>query len=72
MIRTVIVNYKGEELTCKGYYTSYRNNGLNQPPDIESFEINYVVYRDVDITHLLSSINFDWLDLEECCLDKLR
>lgn len=72
MIRTVVIDYKGEELMCKGYYTPYKNNGRDLPPDNESFEINYVVYKGVDVTQLLGTINFDWVELEEFCLEELR
>ena len=64
MIRTIIVNYKGVDLECKGYYTPYRDNGYDDEPDYECFEIDTVYHNNVEVTQLMDALNFDWSDLE--------
>ena len=72
MIRTVTVTYKGLELECKGYHTPYKSNGWDNPPDSECFEIETVIWNDVDILEVLDALNISWCDLEECCIESLR
>jgi len=72
MIRTVIVNYKGVDLECKGYYTPYRDNGYDDEPDYECFEIDTVYYNNVEVTQLMDALNFDWSDLECRCIEALK
>ena len=72
MIRTVTVTYKGLELECKGYYTPYKNNGWDNPPDSESFEIDAVYWHDVDVLQLVDALNVDWCELESVCLESLN
>lgn len=72
MIRTVTVTYKGLELECKGYYTPYQNNGWDNPPDSESFEIDAVYWHDVDVLQLVDALNVDWCELESVCLESLN
>lgn len=72
MIRTTIVNYKGIDLECKGYYTPYRDNGYDDEPDYECFEIDTVYYNNVEVTQLMDALNFDWSDLECRCIEALK
>lgn len=72
MIRTATVNYKGLELECKGYYTPSKNNGWDNPPDDECFEIDTVIWNGVDILEVLDALNIGWCDLESTCLESLK
>jgi len=72
MIRTIIVNYKGVDLECKGYYTPYRDNGYDDEPDYECFEIDTVYYNNIEVTQLMDALNFDWSDLECRCIEALK
>jgi hypothetical protein len=71
MIRNVTINYKGLELTCKGYHTPFKDNGHDLPPDYPTFEIDCVCYDDTDVTELLTVLNIDWSEIEDFCLKKL-
>ena len=72
MIRTVTVTYKGLELECKVYHTPYKSNCWDNPPYNECFEIDAVIWNDVDILEVLDALNISWCDLEECCIESLR
>ena len=72
MIRTTTVKYKDVELTCKGYYSPYKDNGYDNPPEYECFEIDTVYYNDTDVTELINILNFDWSELECLCLESLK
>lgn len=72
MIRTTIVKYKGIELVCKGYYSPYKNNGYENQPEYECFEIDTVYYQNIDVTELLVTFDLDWSELECLCLESLK
>jgi hypothetical protein len=72
MIRTIDVKYNGVELMCKGYYSPYRNNGYDDPPEYECFEIDTIYYRNTDITELVDLFNFDLSELECLCIESLK
>ena len=72
MIRTIDVKYKGVELMCKGYYSPYRNNGYDDPPEYECFEIDTIYYLNTDITELVDLFNFDLSELECLCIESLK
>lgn len=72
MIRTTIVKYKGIELICRGYHSPYRDNGYDNPPDYECFEIDTVHYQDTEITELMNVLISDWSELECLCLESLK
>jgi hypothetical protein len=72
MIRNVVVNYKGLLLNCRGYYSPYKDNGYDNPPDYECFEIDTIHYNDTDVTELVNVLNIDWCDLESLCIESLK
>ena len=72
MIRTTVVKYKNIDLICRGYHSPYKDNGPNNQPEYECFEIDSVYYNDTDVTELLDALNFDWSKIECLCLESLK
>lgn len=72
MIRTVTVKYNNVDLECKGYHSPYKDNGLDNPPEYECFEIDSIFYKNMDVTELIDSLNFDLSELECLCIEYLK
>jgi hypothetical protein len=70
-MKTATIKYKGQELTCIGYYSASVMGTMEQPPESEGFEIDTIEWRGVDVTDLLVELMDVQEELEKLCLDNL-
>lgn len=68
---TVTVTFGEIELEVVGVHTRYVSATYLQPEEGGDFEIEFVYYKDVDVTDLICEIDSDFLNkIEEKILEK--
>lgn len=69
MDKKISITYKGLDLECAGYFTEEEKGDYYQPSSPAQFTLETIMYKGIDVTDLLYTMDVDLDDLEGFCLD---